>query len=164
MAVLVLLFGLRYFVLTPAAEPLELSTVERNGKLQIEWNRNAKPVASAVRGSLMVTDGTAHQTLPLTAQDLERGVFPYQRTSDDVEVRMTVENSNGERNESKPATFLGPAPAMAVNDDKLKQLQQERDDLQAEVDRLKGKNAGQAERIHQLELNLKVLQSRLGIQ
>ncbi len=162
--VVALVIGLRYFILTPPPDPLDLSVIERNGMLQIEWSHTAKPVASAVRGSLVITDGQTPHTVALTQADLERGNYAYKRTSDDVEVRMRVENSGGTQAESKTTTFLAAVPAQAVDDEKVKALEKERDDLQAEVDRLKGENAGQAERIVQLERNLKVLQARLGIQ
>ena len=162
--VVALVIALRYFVLTPPPDPLDLSVIERNGKLQIEWSHTAKPVASAVRGTLVITDGQTPHTIALTQADLERGNYAYKRTSDDVEVRMRVENSGGTQAESKTTTFLAAVPAQAVDDEKIKALEKERDDLQAEVDRLKGENAGQAERIVQLERNLKVLQARLGIQ
>lgn len=154
----------RYFMMTPAAEPVELSVIERNGALQIEWNRTAKAVASAVRGSLMITDGQTPHTVALTQADLQRGNYAYQRTSDDVEVRMRVENSGGSQSESKTTTFLAAVPAKAADDEKLKALEKERDDLQAEVEQLKNENSEQAARIVQLERNLKVLQARLGIQ
>jgi proteasome lid subunit RPN8/RPN11 len=157
-------FALRYFVFTQAPEPLDLSVIERNGQLQIQWNRDAKAVTSAVRGSLIVTDGQTPHSIPLTPQDLGRGSFSYQRTSDDVEVRMNVQNSGGEKSESKTTTFLAAAPAKPADEEEIKTLQRERDELQAEVDRLKGANAQQADRILQLERNLKVLQTRLGIQ
>jgi hypothetical protein len=158
-----IILGLRYFVLTPHAEPLALSVIERNGQLQIAWNHIARPVASAARGSLIVTDGQAPRTFPLTPQDLERGLFNYQRTSDNVEVRMSVENNAGEKVE-ETTTFLGVAPAKAENDEKLKAIESERDELKAEVERLERSKAEQAERIQQLERNLKILQSRLGAQ
>lgn len=157
--------AVRYFVLTPAAEtPLDLSVLERNGQLQISWNNTAKPLSSAVRGQLIVTDGQVPHTLPLTQEELARGTYSYQRTSDDVEVRMSVENSGGDRTDSKTTTFLSPAPVKPADDDKIKALEQERDALQAQVNKLKSENSTQADRILQLERNLKVLETRLGVQ
>jgi hypothetical protein len=159
-----IVLALRYFVLTPRVEPLGLSVIERDGQLQIEWNRAARPVTNAVRGSLIVTDGqNPPRTIPLTQQDLEHGALTYQRTSNDVAVRMNVENAGGVRAEDV-TTFLAAAPGKAAADENTKAIEQERDELKAEVERLKNENADQADRIQQLERNLKVLQSRLGIQ
>ena len=41
--------GVHYFILTPAVQPLDVSVIERDGQLQIEWNHDAKPVSSAVK-------------------------------------------------------------------------------------------------------------------
>jgi hypothetical protein len=158
------LLGVRYIVLTPTPQPLELSVVEHNGQLQVEWNHDAKAVLSAVRGSLIVTDGQTPRTIKLTQDDLERGDFIYQRVTDNVEVRMSVQNAAGEEIDSKTTTFLATAPVKAADDGQVKALEKERDDLKAEVSRLKGTNAQQTEQILQLERNLKVLQSRLGIE
>ena len=156
--------GLRYFVLSPQqSEPLALSVAERNGQLQISWNSSAGPIASAARGALTVTDGESPRSFILTPADLSRGSFNYQRVSDDVEIRMSVENASGKKAE-EATTFLGPSPAKTGEADKMKAVEQERDDLKAQLDQLQQQNAAQAARIQQLERSLKVLQSRLGIQ
>ena len=58
--------------------------------------------------------------------------------------------------------FLGPPPSQA-NAEELKTLQQRRDELEAEVARLKQSNDQQAQRIQQLERTLKILQTRPGL-
>jgi len=193
-----LILGLRYYLLTPRVDPLALTLVEHDGQLQIEWNHSARPVTSAVRGSLAIVDGKLPSTYPLTPQDLEHGSFTYQRISDYVEVRMSVENANGgviretstflgsaAASGSAPASGAAPAsgtapasgaapalgaapsssaaPGQADAGEKAK-ADQERAGLQAEIDRLRRANAGQADRIRELERNLSVLQSRLGAQ
>ena len=166
LVLVLVILGLRYFVITPRPDPLKLTLIERDGQLQIEWNHVARPVLSAVRGSLSIRDGhgrdgQAPRTFSLTPQDLEHGAFTYQRTSDDVEVRMSVESAGGEKAE-ETSTFLGLAPVKS--DEKVKAAETERDGLQAEIDRLRKENAAQAGRIQELERNLKILQSRLGAQ
>jgi hypothetical protein len=158
----IVILGLRYFAMIPRVEPLALILAERGGQLQIEWNHAARPVASAVRGSLAITDGKASRTFPLTPQDLERASYTYQPTSDDVEVRLSVENANGEKVE-ETTTFLGAAPVKSDPDEKAKTAEADAA-KQAEIDRLQRENAGQAARIQELERNLKILQSRLGQQ
>ena len=158
----IVILGLRYFVLLPRVEPLALSLAEHGGQLQIEWNHAARPVASAVRGSLSITDGKASRTFPLAPQDLERASYTYQPTSDDVEVRLSVENANGGKVE-ETTTFLGAAPVKSDPDEEAKAAA-EVAAKQAEVDRLQRENAAQAARIQELERNLKILQSRLGQQ
>jgi hypothetical protein len=155
--------GLRYFVQIPHADPLALTLAEHGGQLQIEWNHSARPVTTAVRGSLSITDGKAARTIPLTPRDLEHGAYTYVRVSDDVEVRMGVENARGEKAE-ETTTFLGAAPVKSDSDEKSKASEQDLADRQTEIDRLKHENSTQAARIQELERNLKILQSRLGQQ
>jgi proteasome lid subunit RPN8/RPN11/cell division protein FtsB len=162
--VAIAVLAVRYFVLTPGAEPLDLSVLDHDGQLQVSWDQKAKPVSSAVRGLLVVTDGQTPRTIQLSQQDLERGNYSYKRASDDVEVRMSVEDASGLKTDSKTTTFLGAAPVKPADDAQVKALQQERDDLKAQVEQLKSENAAQAQQILQLQRNLKILEARLGVQ
>ena len=73
---------------------------------------------------------------------------------------MIVDEPDGKKVQ-EASRFLGPAPPKA-NDDELKALQQRKDELEAEVARLKQSNDDQAQRIQQLERTLKILQTRQG--
>ena len=156
-------FGLRYWMPTPQ-EPISLAVVERDGELQIEWNHAAKPVARAARGSLQIMDGSDSRTVALTPQLLASGKFTYQRKSGDIEVRMTVENADGVKAQ-EASRFLGrppvaasaPAPAVTGDQDARRQ------ELEAEVRRLRRENAAQADRIQQLQRTLRLLETRLNI-
>jgi proteasome lid subunit RPN8/RPN11 len=154
--------GLRYWMLGSTAEPISLAVVEREGQLQIEWNRNAKPVVSAVRGSLAIVDGAESKTMRLTPQQLATGRITYTRKSGDIEVRMTVEDANNAKVE-EASRFLGRAPEPAASTQELADLQRRRDQLESEVQRLRRENSDQAAKIQQLERTLRVLQARLGI-
>jgi proteasome lid subunit RPN8/RPN11 len=154
--------GLRYWMLSPAAEPISLAVIERDGQLQIEWNRTAKPVADATVGSLAIIDGADSKTVRLTPQQLASGHFTYARKTGDIEVRMTVENANGGKVQ-EASRFLGRAPAAPASSQELTNLQRRRDELEAEVSRLRRENDAQAAKIQQLERTLRVLQARLGI-
>jgi proteasome lid subunit RPN8/RPN11 len=167
-----IVFGLRYWM-PSTPEPMALTVVERDSQLQIEWNHSAKPVATAVRGSLQILDGADLRTVPLTPQALASGKFAYQRKSGDIEVRMTVENAEGAKSQ-EASRFLGhppaatppvaaaPAPAPAVSQDVV-ELQKRREELEAEVQRLRRENSSQADKIRQLERTLRVLETRLNI-
>jgi len=134
--------------------------VEREGQLNIEWNRAAQPIAKAVRGSLEIADGPQSRTIPLAPADLAQGKFAYKRATGDIQVRMRVEAPDGTKLQ-EASRFLGPPPS-AGNADQLKALEQRRDELDAEVTRLKQSNDQQAQRIQQLERTLKILQTRPG--
>jgi hypothetical protein len=145
-----------------APEPISLSILDRQGQLQIEWKHDAGPVVTATGGSLEIIDGGDAQMVPLTPQILAMGTFTYLRRTGDVEVRMTVSDASGTKVQ-EASRFLGrPAPAPVKPED-LTALQQGRDELEAEVRRLRQENSTQSARIQQLERTLRILQTRLGI-
>jgi proteasome lid subunit RPN8/RPN11 len=152
--------GARYFVTGGMNESLALSVLEREGQLDIQWNGQSPPVSKAVSATLEIADGPQTRTIPLKPQDLTAGKFAYKRDTGDIQVRMIVDEPDGSKVQ-EASRFLGPPPAKA-NDDELKTLQQRRDDLEAEIGRLRQSNAQQAERIQQLERTLKILQTRQG--
>jgi hypothetical protein len=153
--------GLRYFLPASRPEPIQLTVAEKDGVLQIEWNRAAKPVTAAMRGTLEIVDGTEPHTVSLTTSDLARGNFSYQRSTGDTEVRLTVEQSDGAKVQ-EASRFLGqPPPAKAPAED-VQALEQKRDELQAEVERLRKENSAQNTRLQQLERTVRILQTRLG--
>ena len=154
--------GLRYWMTNSEAEPISLAVIEHDGQLQIEWNRTSKPVADAARAALEITDGTESKTMPLTAAQLASGHFTYARKTGDIEVRMTVEDGRGGKVQ-EASRFLGRAPAAQASSQELTDLQRRRDELEAEVARLRRQNDDQAAKIQQLERTLRVLQVRLGI-
>lgn len=142
-------------------EPLALAVYERNAQLRIEWNHDASAIRDASKGALEITDGQTMQTMPLTSEDLARGSFTYVRTSGDVQVRMEVQSSSSGR-VVESTRFLG-APPSTGSSEELQTAKQEREALQAEVQKLRDQNAAQAERNRQLERTLTILRSRLGI-
>jgi proteasome lid subunit RPN8/RPN11 len=146
---------------TPSNETLSLGVLERDGQLDIEWNRAAAPVSKAVRGALEIADGPQTRTIPLAPRELAMGKFSYKRETGDIQIRMSVEAPDGNKLQ-EASRFLGPAPSKG-NADELKALQQRRDDLEAELARLRQSNDQQAQRIQQLERTLKILQTRPGI-
>ncbi|MCU1337499.1 MAG: Mov34/MPN/PAD family protein [Bryobacterales bacterium] len=150
----------RFLPFGAANESIALGVLEREGQLDIEWNRAAAPVSNAVRGALEIVDGPDTRTIPLAPRELALGKFSYKRETGDIQVRMSVEGADGKKVQ-EASRFLGPPPAKG-NVDELKELQQRRDELEAEVARLKQSNDQQAERIQQLERTLKILQTRPG--
>jgi proteasome lid subunit RPN8/RPN11 len=154
-------WGVRYFLLVPRADPIALSVLEHDGQLQIQWNHNARSVTGAAAGALDITDGKDSRHVALSPQDLAQGRFTYQRNTGDIQVRMAVEDAQGQKIEER-SQYLGSPPAK-VDSQELKDLQQQRDDLQAEVERLRQANGSQAARILELERTQRILETRLGI-
>ena len=152
--------GTRFVTSGSTNQAIMLSVLEREGQLDIEWNRQAAPVSKAVRGTLEIVDGPQTRTIPLKTADLALGKFSYKRDTGDIQVRMMIEAPDGQKVE-EASRFLGSPPHKA-NDDELKTLQKRKDELDAEIQRLKQSNDQQAQRIQQLERTLKILQTRQG--
>jgi hypothetical protein len=152
--------GARFLSIGQSSEAVTLSVLEREGQLDIEWNRQAAQVAKALGGRLEIADGPQTRTIQLTPADLALGKVSYKRDTGDIQVRMIVDEPGGEKVQ-KASRFFGTPPPKA-NEDELKSLQKRKDELDAEVGRLKQSNNEQAQRIQQLERTLKILQTRQG--
>jgi len=162
-AVILAVLGLRVFGPRLNAEPISLAVSEHDGQLQIHWNPRSQSIVSATRASLDITDGvnpTDKQTVILGLHELASGNFTYSRKTGDVQVRMVVTGASGPIEEG--SRFLGAAP-VAIDANEADVTKVERDALQDEVTRLRAQNSQQVERIQQLERNLTIMRSRLGI-
>jgi hypothetical protein len=73
-----------------------------------------------------------------------------------------VEDENGAKLE-EASRFLGRPPGPESDPRESETLKNQRDELQAEVNRLRRQNEQQTERIQQLDRTLRILQARLGI-
>ena len=160
-ALIIAVIGMRFFGPQLNAEPLSLAVIEHDGQLQIQWNRASQSIAGSGGGTLQIVDGQDKRDIPMSRIELAQGNFTYVRRSGDVQVRLIVLTSGGQRME-EASRFLGVAPS-TVDASELDTLKVERDALRDEVTRLRGQTGQQAARIQQLERTLTILQSRLGI-
>lgn len=158
--ILAAVFGLRAWMPKPASEPIALDVVEHDGQLRIEWNHAARPVTAALRGTLVINDGSNTQTFALSPRELTSGNYTYNRKTGDVEVRMSVEDSEGNKVQ-EASRFVGQAP-VKMDPNELSDLQKKRAELEAEVARLTRENGQQEEKIQQLQRTLEIMQARLG--
>ncbi len=160
---IVAVLGLRFLGPQLNAEPLALAVIERDGQLQIQWNRASQTIANSSGGMLEIVDGQDQRSVPMNRSELAQGSFTYARKSGDVQVRLVVNGSSGQRME-EASRFIGTPPAVTAADaTEMDAIKLERDALQDEVTRLRGQTAQQAARIQQLERTLTILQTRLGI-
>jgi len=119
--------------------PLSVRVVEKNGRLEIQWDPGAEAVRAASRGSIEVQDGAATVVIPLDAAALRSGSWPVARRSEDVGVRLKVHPPSGEP-VLAVARFLGrpgtggasAAPGLPPSG----QVRGEVEQLRAEKDRL----------------------------
>ncbi|MGA3188290.1 MAG: hypothetical protein ABSF22_14385 [Bryobacteraceae bacterium] len=161
LVVMALVFGLRYWMFRPANEPISLAVIEREGQLRIEWNHSSRPVVSAVHGTLVINDGSNTQTFALSPRELTLGSYTYVRKTGDVEVRMSVEDGDGEKVQ-EASRFLGQAP-VKIDPNEVEELKRKRSELEAEVERLMRQNSQQDEKIQQLQRTVQIMQSRSAV-
>jgi len=160
-AVVLAVVAWSYFSVPNLPPALGLAILERDGQLLVQWSPNAGPIALAARGELAISDGGPAQVIPLAARDLASGKFAYVRKTGEVEVRLTVASVNGKSVE-EASHFLGRPPEPPKNDE-FDALLARSQELEAEIKKLKGENAKQAQKIQELERIRLILQSRLGI-
>lgn len=95
-----------------AAAPSPALTVERAGRyLQVNWDRNAPAVRKAARGMLSITEGSYHEDLELTAQQLRFGSVTYAPRGNEVSVRLELLGSLA--TVSKSLRFADPSLPVA---------------------------------------------------
>lgn len=153
--------GWRWFAMGDSPVPLALQVFERDGQLQIEWNREGPLVKNARSGVLTIVDGSERRELPLSPAELAKGNVTYARTADDVEVRLRVEGPNQSSRE-EASRFLGRAVEQKTPAE-LEALRAERDELRGTLKRLQIDNDRQANRIKQLEEAIRILENRLQV-
>jgi proteasome lid subunit RPN8/RPN11 len=97
----------------PAPRPLALRVLDSNGQLQITWDRASLRSAEVQRASIEIVDGGERVIMPFDEERLREGGVDYARRSDNVEVRLRVERTDGPQEEF--VRFLGsridPPPA-----------------------------------------------------
>lgn len=110
-----------------------LQARDKGGQLYITWNPTARKVANARGGMLKITEGAGTSVTMLDAQRLRAGSYTYARRSDRVDVRLKLDQSDGEAVEEF-AGFIGApaAPRGAANLSEA-ELRAEYEKLQAEL-------------------------------
>jgi hypothetical protein len=135
-----------------SAAPL-LSAVDQNGQLQIRWDRAAAPVRRAKAGALEIVDGGSRSVVLLDPDRLRSGSFQYVRQSERIEVRLVLDQPDGQKIQEY-TNFLGRLPAAA-------DPQQPREELAREAERLRMDLKNQAVRTRQLERTVEDLRRQL---
>jgi hypothetical protein len=76
----------------PPRDPYALSllVLQYGDNLHLTWDRQARPIAAAERGSLLISDVGQSRTLDLSAEQLRHGAVAYHQLSDRVRFRLEV--------------------------------------------------------------------------
>jgi proteasome lid subunit RPN8/RPN11 len=127
-----------YYSTGAPPQPLSLWVADMGGQLLIEWDRTASPIRDARSASLEIQDGKALVSMPLTNEQLREGSVDYVRRADIVDVRLRVVLRG--RTVEESIRFVGP-PVRREPAPEEADLKRQRDELQAENDRLRAQLA-----------------------
>ncbi len=88
---------------------ISLQAQERAGQLQIRWDPASGAVRRALAARLYITDGDDRLYVKLDPRRLHHGGVSYDRRSDKVDLRMTLDEPGG-RLVEESTSFVGPLP------------------------------------------------------
>jgi len=114
---------------------------------------------------LTITDGSNSARLELTPEQLAQGSITYRRASDSLQVRLRVERWVAAPLEEQVLFLGGPAPTrdQAAEAGSLPEVLREREELAAEVRRLRRELENQRARAARLEEVNRLLRQRLAV-
>jgi proteasome lid subunit RPN8/RPN11 len=93
-----------------AALPLGLNIVDREGQLQINWNRSSPAILRAAGATLEISDGgPVPVAIQLDKAQIQTGSFTYARQAEKVDVKLVLRQSKGP-DLREGGTFMGKLP------------------------------------------------------
>jgi proteasome lid subunit RPN8/RPN11 len=138
---------------------LELSTIDREGQLQISWNRNSAAVQRASDAVLEITEGGPLLTaIQLDTAHLQAGSFTYARTAEKVDVRLIVHQKDGP-DLREVTSFLGKLPERKPVEDP--EAQKQRDEMTKQAAKLKADLNSQAAKTKKLEKDVQSMREEM---
>jgi hypothetical protein len=144
----------------PAPAPsLGLNTIDRDGQLQIGWDRSSPAVQRASDALLEITDGPLPVAIQLDAAHLETGSFTYARTTEKVDVKLIVHRKDYP-DLREIASFLGKLPNRQPAEDAAAQ-QKDRDETAKQSAKLKADLNAQAAKTRKLEKEVESMQEEM---
>ena len=108
-AVLCVIAALQAYRTSAGERIISLQAQDRAGQLQIRWDPDSGAVRRALAARLYITDGDDRLYVKLDPRRLHRGGVSYDRRSDKVELRMTLDEPGG-RLVDEYTSFVGPLP------------------------------------------------------
>jgi proteasome lid subunit RPN8/RPN11 len=146
----------------PAPSPspsLGLGTIDRDGQLQISWNRNSAAVRRASDAVLEITEGGPLLTaIQLDTAHLEAGSFTYARTAEKVDVRLIVHQKEGP-DVREVTSFLGKLPERKPAEDPAALKQ--REEMAKQAAKLKADLNSQAAKTKKLEKDVQSMREEM---
>ena len=143
----------------PVPPPLGLNTIDREGQLQISWDRTSPSVQHARDALLEINEGGRKPTvIQLDGAHLQTGSFTYARTAEKVDVKLIVHQANGP-DFREVTSFLGKLPERKPAEDP--QAQRQREEMARQEAKLKADLTFQAERTKKLEKDVKSMRDEM---
>jgi hypothetical protein len=146
---------------SPAPPPptLGLNTIDREGQLQISWDRSSPSLQHARDALLGISEGGPQLTaIQLDAAHLQAGSFTYARTAEKVDVKLTVHQAKGP-DLREVTSFLGKLPERKPVEDPTAQKQ--REEMEKQAARLKADLTLQAAKTKKLENDVKSMRDEM---
>jgi proteasome lid subunit RPN8/RPN11 len=155
--------------LTTAARPpvevplpppsMGLKAVDRDGQLEIDWDRLSLLIRQGTSARLEISDGsTAPQSIPLDGAHLQAGIFTYGRQSEKVDVKLIVRNSEG-KEAVEATTYIGKLPDRKPLEES-EESKKAREAIAAQAAKLKADLNFQAAKTRKLEKQLQELRQQ----
>jgi proteasome lid subunit RPN8/RPN11 len=144
----------------PVAPPsLGLGTIDRDGQLQISWDRNSATVQRASDAVLEINEGGPMLTaVQLDNPHLLAGSFTYARTAEKVDVRLIVHQKGGP-DLREVTSFLGKLPDRKPAEDP--EAQKQRDEMAKQAAKLKADLNSQAAKTKKLEKDVQSMREEM---
>ena len=150
------LLPLRACAVPPA---LGLSTIDREGQLQISWDRTSPSVQHANDAILEINEGGPLLTaIQLDAAHLQAGSFTYARTAEKVDVRLIVHQEDGP-DLREVTSFLGKLPERKPAEDP--KARNQREEMARQAAKLKADLTLQAAKTKKLEKDVKSMRDEM---
>ena len=141
---------------------LKLSTIDREGQLQISWDRNSPVLQHAGDAVLEINEGgSALTAIQLDAAHLQAGSFTYARTAEKVDVKLIVHQEKGP-DLREVTSFLGKLPERQPVETPAARKQ--REDAAKQAAKLKADLTLQAAKTKKLERDLKSMRDQMRLQ
>ena len=138
---------------------LGLGTIDRDGQLQISWNRNSAAVQRASDAVLEISEGGPLLTaIQLDTAHLQAGSFTYARTAEKVDVRLIVHLKEGP-DVREVTSFLGKLPERKPVEDP--EAQKQRDEMTKQAAKLKAELNSQAAKTKKLEKDVQSMREEM---
>ena len=74
---------------------LGLKVATQPHQLEIRWNRAASTIATAMKGSMSISEAGVTESIPFDVQQLRDGYVAYTPKTNDVSVRFEVTGADG---------------------------------------------------------------------